>query len=257
MRGAGLNFVASWLTVMASIALFVVTSSPAQAQGRVALVIGNSAYQHAPTLLSPLNDADDIAASLQRLDFAVDRVADGTFDVMRRALRDFAFKAQHADIAIVYFAGHGIEIAGDNWLIPIDATLKVDVAANQEAISLRSILPLVLQASKLGLVILDACRNDPFASRLRPASRAINRGLARVEPSGNVLVAYAAKDGTTALDGIGRNSPFTRALLNHIETPDLEINFVFRRVRDDVISATARQQEPFVYGSPVAGGDLS
>ena len=109
----------------------------------------------------------------------------------------------------------------------------------------------VSAASRLGLVILDACRNNPFAARMQrtPRTRAVDRGFARVEPTGSVLVAYAAQDGTTAADGTGRNSPFTTALLRHIETPGLEINFLFRSVRDDVIAATQREQEPFVYGS--------
>ena len=221
------------------------------AQTRVALVIGNSAYRHVSELANPKNDGNAVAAALNRLNFKVWTVEDGDFDGMRRALLHFSRKVYGAEIAIVFFAGHGMEIGGENWLIPVDAELKSDIDAEQEAISLRSIILSVSGASKLGMVILDACRDNPFAVRMERSvrGRAVERGLARIEPTGSVLVAYAAKDGTTASDGTGRHSPFTTALLSHIETPDLEVNFLFRNVRDDVLTATHREQEPYVYGA--------
>ncbi len=134
---------------------------------------------------------------------------------------------------------------------PIDAELRSDLDVDHEAISLKSLLPALESAGKLGLVILDACRNNPFAAKMQRSirTRSVSRGLAEIEPTGNVLVAYSAKDGTTAADGAGRNSPFTSSLLKYIETPGLEINFLFRNVRDDVIAMTNREQQPFVYGS--------
>jgi formylglycine-generating enzyme required for sulfatase activity len=223
---------------------------PGHAQ-RVALVIGNSSYQNVPALPNPASDAADIASALERLGFTVRRVMNGTSESMRTALRDFVPQARRSEIAVVFFAGHGIEVGGENWLIPVDAELKEDIAAEQEAIALRSLLPIVGAASKLGLVILDACRNNPFAARMQRAlpTRTVVRGLARVEPTGSVLVAYAAKDGTAASDGAGRNSPFTTALLQNIETPGLEVNYLFRNVREAVLNATNLQQEPVVYGS--------
>jgi uncharacterized caspase-like protein len=242
------------LTAMLSwaVSLILLSVQPGQAATRVALVIGNSGYRHVPTLLNPRNDAGDIAASLERLDFSVRRLVDATYDDMRRALLEFGHEARRADMAVVFYAGHGMEIAGENWLIPIDAAIKADADVEQEAISLKSVTNGVSGASRLGLVILDACRDNPFAAKMQRMLRtrsAVTRGLARVEPVGSVLVAYAAKDGTTASDGAARNSPFTRALLRHMETPGLEINFLFRNVRDDVMAATDKQQEPFVYGS--------
>jgi hypothetical protein len=147
--------------------------------------------------------------------------------------------------------GHGMEVGGENWLIPTDAELRSDADVESEAVSLRSVNLQVAKARQLGLVILDACRNNPFASKMKRSlgTRAVERGLARTEPTDNVLVAYSARDGTTASDGTGRNSPFTTALLRNIETPGLEISFLFRRVRGDVMSATKREQQPFVYGS--------
>jgi hypothetical protein len=239
------------LTVSCAVFVTMLVPAWAYAQARVALVVGNGAYRQVSALPNPTNDANDVADSLQRLGFSVTRVTNANFDGMRLALRDFAPKVRRAEIAVVFFAGHGIEADGENYLIPVDAELKTDLDVPHEAISLKNVMQVVSPASKLGLVVLDACRNNPFASRMVRTlrTRAVSRGLASVEPTGSILVAYAAKDGTTASDGTGRNSPFTKALLTHLETPGLEINFLFRNVRDDVLQATQFAQEPFVYGS--------
>jgi Caspase domain len=230
-----------------------VTPTAAAAEGRrVALVIGNGAYGNVPALLNPPNDASDIAAALKRLGFTVSLATNASFDEMRRGLIALGRDAAGADMAAVYFAGHGMEINGDNWLIPIDAALKRDTDAANEAISLQSVMLQVSNTTSLGLVILDACRDNPFAVRMNRslATRAATMGgLGRIEPTGNVLVAYAARDGTTALDGDARNSPFAAALLRNIEAPGVEVTFMFRNVRDDVMEATRNQQQPFVYGS--------
>jgi uncharacterized caspase-like protein len=226
-------------------------SGVACAQSRVALVIGNSAYAHVPSLPNPAHDARDVADALKRLDFAVDVVTDADFDHMRRSLLEFGRKAKNADMAVLYFAGHGVEIEGNNWLLPTDVELKYDADASTEAIALTFAVQAVA-AKTLGLVILDACRNNPFKSSMKKTSQTRNvqmLGLAPVEPVGNVLVAYAARDGTVANDGTGRNSPYSAALLRHLETPGLEIDFLFRNVRDDVMAATDNEQQPWVYGS--------
>ncbi|MDT4743268.1 caspase family protein [Bradyrhizobium sp. WYCCWR 12699] len=241
----------SGVTLATAFAGLVPTGAAADGK-RVALVIGNGAYRNVPSLLNPPNDASDIAAALQRLGFTASLITNAGFDDMRRALLAFGREAAGADMAAAYFAGHGMEINGENWLIPIDAELKRDTDAANEAISLRSVMLQVSNTTSLGLVILDACRNNPFAARMNRslATRAPpNAGLSRVEPAGNVLVAYAARDGTTALDGDARNSPFATALLRNIETPGVEITFMFRNVRDDVMEATRNEQQPFVYGS--------
>ena len=239
------------LGVLAALTGFAV--SPALADGkRVALVIGNSTYRNVPTLPNPANDGADIAAALTRLGFAVTLVTNASFDQMRRGLIAFGRDAAGADMAAVFFAGHGMEISGENWLIPVDAELKKDTDAANEAVSLRSVILQVSNTTSLGLVVLDACRNNPFVAKMSRslALRAvIGGGLSRIEPVGNVLVAYAARDGTTALDGDGRNSPFTAALLHNIETPGLEVTFMLRNVRDDVMEVTRNEQQPFVYGS--------
>ncbi|MCG2641659.1 caspase domain-containing protein [Bradyrhizobium sp. GCM10023182] len=225
----------------------------ATAEGRrVALVIGNGAYRNVPALLNPPNDASDIAAALKRLGFTVTLATNASFDEMRRGLIALGREAAGADMAAVYFAGHGMEINGENWLIPVDAELKRDTDAANEAINLQSVMLQVSNTTSLGLVILDACRNNPFAAKMNRsiATRAAPAsGLGRIEPVGNVLVAYAARDGTTALDGDARNSPFAAALLRNIEVSGVEVTFMFRNVRDDVMEATRNEQQPFVYGS--------
>jgi hypothetical protein len=239
------------LAVTTALAGFAVT--PASAGGkRVALVIGNSAYRNVPALPNPANDAADVAAALTRLGFTVALITNASFDEMRRGLIALGRDAAGADMAVVYFAGHGMEISGENWLIPIDAELKRDTDAENEAVSLRSVMLQVSNTTSLGLVILDACRNNPFAAKMQRSlslRAVVSGGLGRIEPLGNVLVAYAARDGTTALDGDNRNSPFTTALLHNIEEPGVEVTFMFRNVRDDVMEATGNEQQPFVYGS--------
>ncbi|WP_426437467.1 caspase family protein [Bradyrhizobium genosp. P] len=238
-------------------AAFVFTSTfffltqPALAQNRVALVIGNGSYEKVPELLNPPRDAADLGRALERLNFKVTQIRNATAQQMRKAVVDFGHAAEGSEIAVVFYAGHGMEVGGENWLIPITAELRSDADIESEAISLRSVSLQVSKARQLGLVILDACRNNPFAAKMKRSvnTRAVPRGLAPTEPSDNVLIAYAARDGTVASDGDGRNSPFTTALLRHIETPGLEISFLFRRVRDDVMAATKHEQQPFVYGS--------
>jgi len=241
----------SGLTAAAAFAGAAPTAAAAEGR-RVALVIGNGAYGNVPALLNPPNDASDIAAALKRLGFTVSLATNASFDEMRRGLIALGRDAAGADMAALYFAGHGMEINGENWLIPIDAALKRDTDAANEAISLQSVMLQVSNTTSLGLVILDACRDNPFAVRMNRslATRAATMGgLGRIEPTGNVLVAYAARDGTTALDGDARNSPFAAALLRNIEAPGVEVTFMFRNVRDDVMEATRNQQQPFVYGS--------
>ena len=230
---------------------FVLPEGAAQAAGRVALVIGNGAYQKVPALPNPTRDASDVAESLARLGFSVTRATNVNGAELRKALSVFGRAASGADMAVIYYAGHGIEVGGENWLIPVDAELERDADTENEAVSLKAVTLQVSQTRQLGLVILDACRSNPFNVSMKRLSttRAVARGFARIEPSDNVLVAYAAKDGTTASDGDGRNSPFTAALLRNLETPGLEIQFMFRKIRDEVMAGTKREQQPFVYGS--------
>lgn len=231
--------------------LVILFTSIASAETKVALVFGNSKYLKAPRLINPPNDATDIEASLKRLGFSVSTVLDANYDVMRRAVGEFTRRARGADYALLFYSGHGMEIGGENWLIPIDAELQSDTDAETQAINMKTAMLAVSGSKSLGLVILDACRTNPFLARMERTNRtrAVEPGFGRVEPGDNVLVIYAAKDGTTALDGSGHDSPFSEALVRHIETPGLEITQLFRVVRDDVMQATGRKQQPFVYGT--------
>ena len=218
---------------------------------RVALVIGNASYAHAPALANPLNDASDIGAVLERLGFAVTRLENADQAALRRGLQAFALAASASEIAVVFYAGHGIEVDQRNYLVPVDARLASDQDVEFETVPLELVSRAVARASGLRLVILDACRENPFAASMQRAgaTRSIGRGLARVEPSGETLVAYAAKEGTVASDGDGRNSPYSAALLAHLAEPGLEVGLMFRKVRDAVLASTGGRQEPFVYGS--------
>jgi uncharacterized caspase-like protein len=238
-------------------AVLLLMCQPAFAEKRVALVLGNSAYQNVPPLANPVNDGAVIAATLKDAGF---EVVDSRHDLpaaeTRRALRDFADRARDADIAVVYYAGHGMEVDGTNYLIPVDAKLERDTDVYDEALSLDRVLVAIEPAKRLRLVILDACRDNPFSKSMKRtvASRAIGQGLAKVEPtSPNMLIAYSAKAGSTALDGDAKNSPFTLALAKHLTTPGLDVRRAFGFVRDDVLKNTGNRQEPFVYGS--LGGD--
>jgi len=219
---------------------------------RVALVIGNSVYDEAQRLPNTPNDATDMADLLERLGFEVTLVRDQDRLELADALLAFGDRAEDANVALVFFAGHGIEMGGENYLIPTDANLQNYRHIPLETISLSEVIKAVEQADKLGLVILDACRDNPFTESIEGAGayRSISRGLARVEPEGaSVLVAYAAKAGTVAADGDGRNSPYTAALLKHLDDPNTDVRLMFGRVRDAVIDATDGEQQPFFLGS--------
>jgi tetratricopeptide (TPR) repeat protein len=219
---------------------------------RVALVIGNSDYTHAAKLTNPARDAQAVAASLRAVGFETVMVGnDLSREKLIGRLREFAREAEKADWAMVYYAGHGIEVGGVNYLIPVDARLEADRDTTFEAVSLEQVLTAVESARKIKLVVLDACRDNPFAAQMRRtnATRSMSRGLSRVEPEGATLVVYAAKHGQTALDGDGANSPFAAAFVKRMATPGIEINKIFRLVRDDVMDTTAGRQEPFTYGS--------
>jgi tetratricopeptide (TPR) repeat protein len=227
---------------------------PGPGQGRrIALVIGNSAYAAAPALANPPRDTQLLAGALRSTGFeTVKLVSDLGREKFVDALQAFAREARQADWAVIYFAGHGIEVGGVNYLIPVDARLETDRDVQLEAISLDQVLAAVEGARKLHLVMLDACRNNPFISRMRAttATRAVSRGLAPMEPAAGTLVVYAAKHGQTAFDDVnGQNSPFAAAVAKNLPVAGIEINKLFRLVHDDVMAATDGRQEPFTYGA--------
>lgn len=241
-----------WLVI----GLWAAGVAPALAETRVALLIANSSYRHAPSLPNPPRDAAAMAAALRQVGFATVEVqANQGKAQMEAALRQFAAAARGADVALVYYAGHSMEQGGLNYLVPVDAALASDGDVAFETVPLKLVERSVEGATRLKLIVLDACRNNPFVAGMTrtSATRAIGRGLARVEPEGDILIAYAAREGAVASDGDGGNSPYTSALVRRLATPGLEIRILFGQVRDDVLKATARAQEPAIYGS--LGGD--
>ena len=227
-------------------------ASPTLHERRVALVIGNSAYQNVGALPNPQKDAQALATTLRNIGFDVVTLAqDATRDKLSEALRTFAEESEKADWAMVYYAGHGIEVNGTNYLIPVDAKLATDRDIQFQAVPLDQVMAAVEGAHKLKLIMLDACRDNPFVPAMRRTAapeasaaptgggtvgtRSIGKGLAEVKVSGATLVVYAAKEGQTALDGEGGNSPFAVAVVQRLATPGVEINKLFRLVRDDVM----------------------
>jgi len=218
---------------------------------RVALVIGNSKYRAVDPLGNPARDAKLIADTLSRAGFAnVRTLIDGTRDDMTAALKKFTADAANADWAVIYYAGHGIEYDGNNFLVPVDVKYIEDADIPKESVPLEAVLNAVSPASKLRLVMLDACRENPFASELHgdAENSSVGKGLARIEPESGTLVAFATKHGHVATDGEGQDSPFATAITKRLLTPGLEINRLFRLVHDDVFASTNKEQEPFTYG---------
>ena len=237
--------------------LLCISTGPALAEKRVALVIGMSKYQQVPRLTNPARDADAMTSLFKKAGFdVVNNQRDLGIADLRRVIREFSDLSRDADIAVVYYAGHGIEVDGTNYLVPADAKLLSDFDIEDETISLDRVLKALDPVKRLKLVILDACRDNPFAKTMKRsvASRSIGRGLAKIEPTmSDTLVAFAAKAGAVASDGEGDNSPFAVALVKYIAEPGLDLRLAFGRVRDDVLKSTGNRQEPFVYGS--LGGD--
>jgi len=246
----------------AAISSMVLVPATALAYKRVALIVGNSSYQAVPQLPNPSRDASSVAKMFRDAGFDSVEIQLNVGNLeFKRAIRKFEAMADHADIAVVYYAGHGLEIGGTNYLIPVDARLASDRDADDEAIPLERLVSSADGARRLRLVILDACRDNPFVTTMRRerkvAARGVTGGLGKVEPtSTDTLIAYAAKAGSTADDGDGQHSPFTTAVLKNLTVPGLDVRLAFGRVRDDVLKMTSSRQEPFVYGS-LGGGNVS
>jgi TPR repeat protein len=234
-------------------AVFAVVGTVAEAAKRVALLIGNQDYRSTTALKNPANDVELMRATLVAAGFDDVQVAlDLDLVAMRKTLRNFEDKAEGSEVAVLYYSGHGMEMNGQNYLIPVDAVLGSDKDVEDEALPLDRAERSLSGATKLKLVILDACRNNPFVDTMTRSvgARAIQKGLAKVEPEGaDMLVAYASRAGTVALDGSGKNSPFAEALSKYLTQPGVDVRIALGQVRDEVVQVTQRRQEPFVYGS--------
>jgi len=243
--------------LIAVLAIVLAGTAPALAK-RVALVIGNGAYEHTVPLPNPANDAEQMAAKLRGLGFDVVAGQDQTYSDMRRSVMNFAKKAYGAEIAILFYAGHGLQVAGKNHLVPIDATIEDETSLDFETITVDFIMRQMSKDVKVQMVFLDACRDNPLARtlarRMGPTrSGSVGAGLAeiKIEETGGEgsVIAFATSPGDVALDGEGSNSPFTSALIRHIDTPNASIQTVMTRVTGDVYQETERRQRPWVNAS--------
>jgi formylglycine-generating enzyme required for sulfatase activity len=241
--------------VLIMVALAAAAAAAAEGEKRVALVVGIARYAFAPELVNPGRDAEALAASLRRLGFEVDLKLDLDNRELTSALRAFGIKAATADVAVVYYAGHGVQVDGTNYLVPSDARLERVRDLLYEALPLQLFLGEIAQARKLGIMILDACRDNPFAGRLVQSMGAartsqIRPGLGQISdtPSG-VFVGMATRADTVAEDGTGEHSPYAQALLQELEVPGLELSLFFRRVYDRVVEATQNRQQPSTYNT--------
>jgi Caspase domain len=245
MRGKQMNRFASIFLILLAVSAF---SAVAHAERRVALVIGNGAYQHTASLTNPGNDADDMAVALKKIGFEVIAAKNVDKRSLEMAMGNFARRAQEADAALVYYAGHGIQYQGLNYLMPVDARLEDEYSVNYELTRIDDVLFALSKARGVKILILDACRNNPLMERLSPRGSnrdfVQTRGLARIEAPRGMVVAFATQSDQVAVDGTGRNSPFTGALLKEIEEPGIEIATLFRRVAIDVNRATSGRQLP-------------
>lgn len=239
---AMLCFISAWLAVAA-------LPQAAQAEKRVALVIGNSAYRHAAPLANPANDAADIAQKLRELGFEVVLGLDLDLDGLRVRIREFVLAIENVDLALFYYAGHGLQVDGENYMVPVDARLAAKIDLEFEALPINVVLSAMERSSRTNLIFLDACRNNPLAENLARSmgTRAVSvgRGLARIGSGVGSLVAFSTQPGNVALDGDGRNSPFTTALLKHLGTPGQDITRDLIQVRRDVLAATDGRQVPW------------
>nr|WP_295660326.1 caspase family protein [Polymorphobacter sp.] len=240
------------LRLVVALAALLLLPVAASAETRVALIIANSQYAAFAKLTNPSADAHLVGAALKKAGFdKVTVLEDLGLVAMNKALQDFGNEADHADVALVYYAGHGVEVDHVNYIVPVDVAFAHDRDVDIEAVKLDRMLSVTENAKRLRIVILDACRDNPFFDKLKKSmaqAGAVSKGMTAVEPSKNSLVIYSAKAGTLASDG-RVNSPFAEALAKRIVEPGREISLLLRQVRDDVLTRTGGSQEPFTYGS--------
>lgn len=224
----------------------------AAAAARVALVIGNGAYRHVPELPNARNDGRLMATTLRELGFEVLEGIDADMDRTGELVRQFARHIEAAEVALFYYAGHGLQVNGENYLVPVDARLERPADLEWETLPASRILSQLDSRERTNVVILDACRNNPFAQRLaRGATRGVRvgSGLADMRGGLGTLIAFATEPNAVALDGDGSNSPFTAALARYMREPGLEIRQLMTLVRRDVVQATDGEQVPWDHSS--------
>jgi uncharacterized caspase-like protein len=243
------------LFALAAFALPAKASQPTER--RLALVIGNSAYKHTAALPNPVRDAEAMASSLTSLGFEVIVGMDLDYVGFGRRVQDFARRAENADVALFYYAGHGLQVNGENYLVPTDAALKREADLEFETIKVDTVLRQMQRASGPKIAMLDACRDNPLARELsrqlggRTRAVILSSGMSEISVQNvtGTMIAFATAPGSVALDGEGTNSPFTSALLKHMDTPGLDIDLMMKRVRGDVSDKTNQRQQPWTNSS--------
>jgi uncharacterized caspase-like protein len=247
------GFLSKTLVVAIALAFDFLAGAAVAAPDRVALVIGNSAYKNAAMLPNPSNDAAAVAQALRKIGFEVVEGRDLPKRAMEEKIIEFSRKLDRASLALFFYAGHGMQIGGRNYLLPIDAALERPGDLSFETIDLSQVLGQMEAEKRVNLVFLDACRDNPFAKSLARSmgtrSATVGQGLASVQSAVGTMIAYATQPDNVALDGAGPNSPFTAALLKYIGTPGLEVRAMMTRVRADVLAATNEKQVPWDHSS--------
>ena len=233
----------SRLRLWAAVALvWLVAALPALAQGRVALVIGNGSYDTVPSLLNPLNDAEDISAALEELGFRVFTETDASKAAMETAIADFAEAADGSEVALFYYAGHAFQVGGRNYLVPTDLALGTAEQIVADTVDLGTVFSALDQSDGVRLIFLDACRDNPLGVA---APDGVQSGLAEMGSSADYFISFATQPGAVAFDGDGRNGTFTESVLSHIHTPAQSLTDMMINVRRDVIKASGGQQVPW------------
>jgi hypothetical protein len=229
------------------------SATAVRAESRVALVIGNASYVNTAPLAQPANDVDDIAAALRRLNFQVIEGKDLDKRSMERTVRQFAVGLTGADVALLYYAGHGLQVGGQNYLVPIDARLSSEGDVDFESVPLALIVRQMEREAKTSIILLDACRDNPLGRNLARSmgTRAvqIGQGLAEMKTGVGTLIGFSTRPGSISLDGTGRNSHYAAALLDHIEVPGKDVSSMLVSVRNDVLKATTGTQVPWEHTS--------
>lgn len=250
LNGEGLGVVRCLILVI----LLLAHAAPAQADKRVALVIGNGAYQYSSHLENPAHDATDMASVLARVGFDVVQGIDADFSALQQLMREFTIRAGNADVALLFFAGHGLQVDGENYLLPVSARLQRRTDLRFEAVALNEVLHLMEESgARIKIAVVDACRDNPLARSFNRSTRStVGSGLAPPRSTARgTLIAFATSPGDVAADGSERNSPFTAALLRHLPEPNVEVNEMFTRVRAAVDRTTGGEQLPWLNTSLV------
>jgi hypothetical protein len=226
---------------------------PIAAQRRIALVVGNSAYRHTPLLENPKNDAADMSAALKKLGFHVIEGFDLDKEAFDGMVRDFGVALKGADVGLFFYAGHGMQVSGHNYLVPVDATLTNVSSLDMEMVRLDLVYQTMEKGARTNLLFFDACRDNPLARNLARAmgsrSLEIGHGLAPVETGAGTLISFSTQPGNVALDGTGRNSPYSAALVRQLGAPNEDLNSILIAVRNEVMRQTDRRQVPWEHSA--------